>query len=222
MVFYAGFAIAPLTCGLSAGSREQCIVPVAMSDDPSGYYATLDVHPRADLAAIVVAFRRKARVLHPDVPGSGNAEAFMRIKAAYDVVGDVERRAAYDRAAHAAMSVVQALPEVSEPALRWPRPSDLPPAVWAAFGCVLLVSLAMTWLHLRGSPPVSTGPTIRAAAAPGPSTGAPPKPASLPASGPSSHYVSPGLDAVLWRYDAMRNAFVPAWTALPHSARSRH
>ncbi|HEY2890323.1 MAG TPA: DnaJ domain-containing protein [Dongiaceae bacterium] len=65
-----------------------------MSDDPAGHYAALDVHPRSEQAAIAAAFRRKARVLHPDIPGSGNADAFMRIRAAYDVVGDAESRAA--------------------------------------------------------------------------------------------------------------------------------
>ena len=48
---------------------------------------------------ITAAFRRKARVLHPDVPGTGNAEAFMSVKEAYDVLGDAGRRAAYDRSA---------------------------------------------------------------------------------------------------------------------------
>jgi curved DNA-binding protein CbpA len=188
-----------------------------MSDDPSGYYATLDVHPRADLVAITAAFRRKARVLHPDVPGSGDAEAFMRVKAAYDVVGDVERRAAYDRAARAAMAVARTAPDVPEPALRWPRLSDLPAAVWVAFGCVLLVSVAMTLVHIGRSPPIPAGPVIRPAAPPGASSGALPKPASLPAGGPSSHYVSPGPDAVLWRYDASRAAYVPAGHAVAFS-----
>ncbi len=181
-----------------------------MSDDPSGYYAALDVHPRADLAAIGAAFRRKARLLHPDVPGSGDAEAFMRVKAAYDVVGDAERRAAYDRAARAAATVSADAPEVPEAVSRWPRLSDLPPAVWAAFGCVLCLALAMTLVQVNRSPPTPTGPEIRPVAPPGRSTGARPAPASVPATGPSTHYVLPGTDAVLWRHDAARDAYVPA------------
>lgn len=188
-----------------------------MSDDPSGYYATLDVHPRADPATIAAAFRRKARVLHPDVPGSGDAAAFIRVKQAYDVVGDVERRAAYDRAARAAMTVARTASDVPEPALRWPRLSDLPPGVWAALGCVLFLSVAMTLMHVNRSPPTMTGPVIRPAAPPGLSSGVLPKPASLPASGPSSHYVLPGPDAVLWRHDATRDAYVPAGHVAPFS-----
>jgi hypothetical protein len=68
----------------------------------------------------------------------------------------------------------------------------------------------MMLTDLNRSPPASTGPPIRAAAPPGRSAGALPMPASLPISGPSSHYVLPGPDAVLWRNDAVRDAFVPA------------
>ena len=46
-----------------------------MKDDPVGYYATLDVHPAATPEAITAAFRRKARMLHPDVAGTGDAAA---------------------------------------------------------------------------------------------------------------------------------------------------
>ena len=40
-----------------------------MADDPAGYYATLEVDPGAAPEAIAAAYRRKARVLHPDVAG---------------------------------------------------------------------------------------------------------------------------------------------------------
>ena len=72
-----------------------------MTDDPVGYYATLDVDPAATPEAITAAFRRKARMVHPDVPGTGDAAAFIRVKQAYDVLGDAYRRAAYDRSARA-------------------------------------------------------------------------------------------------------------------------
>jgi hypothetical protein len=75
----------------------------------------------------------------------------------------------------------------------------------------------MTLVHIGRSPPIPAGPVIRPAAPPGASSGALPKPASLPAGGPSSHYVSPGPDAVLWRYDASRAAYVPAGHAVAFS-----
>lgn len=188
-----------------------------MSDDPSGHYAALDVHPRAEHAAIAAAFRRKARVLHPDIPGSGNAEAFMRIKAAYDVLGDAQARAAYDRAARAAATVPAAAPDFSEPALRWPRLSDLPPAVWVVLGGVLCFAVAMALAQFNRSPPMTSGPAIRPMAPSGPSHGPPPALATVPLTGPSTDYVLPGNDAVLWRHDAARDAYVPAGRAAAFS-----
>ena len=41
----------------------------------------LEVDPAAAPEAITAAYRRKARVLHPDVPGTGDAAAFIRLKA---------------------------------------------------------------------------------------------------------------------------------------------
>ena len=75
-----------------------------MTDDPAGYYAVLDVDPAATPEAIAAAFRRKARVLHPDVPETGNADAFIAAKLAYDILSDADRRAAYDRAATAPLA----------------------------------------------------------------------------------------------------------------------
>src|ERR1700738_4892629 len=67
--------------------------------DPQGYYARLGLEPVATQASIVAAFRAKARLLHPDVRKTGNAEAFVAVKQAYDVLSTRHRRAAYDREA---------------------------------------------------------------------------------------------------------------------------
>lgn len=181
-----------------------------MSDDPSGHYAALDVHPRAEQAAIAAAFRRKARVLHPDVPGSGDADAFIRVRAAYDVVGDVDSRVAYDRAARVAAAVPAVARDMSEPVLRWPRLSDLPPAVWVVLGGMLCLAVSMALVQFSRSPLTVAGPVIRPTAPPAVSRGPPPASASVPSSGPGTDYVSPGNDAVLWRRDAARDAYVPA------------
>ncbi|GAN77578.1 J domain-containing protein [Acidisphaera rubrifaciens] len=68
--------------------------------DPKGYYATLGVDPDASAALIHAAFRSKAKQLHPDVPVTGNAGAFMRVKEAYEVLSNGLTRNEYDRLAH--------------------------------------------------------------------------------------------------------------------------
>ena len=81
-----------------------------MSDDP---YGVLQVEPHADAEAIHAAYRRLARLYHPDLNTSpGAAEQMRRVNAAYALLSDAARRAAYDaqrflpRARVAAQSVV--------------------------------------------------------------------------------------------------------------------
>jgi hypothetical protein len=62
---------------------------------PQDLYAVLGVAPTASAEAIRRAYRELARRLHPDVdPGGG--DAFRHVSAAYEVLGDARRRAAYD------------------------------------------------------------------------------------------------------------------------------
>ncbi len=70
-----------------------------MDPDPKGFYRLLGVDPAAPAAVIVAAFRRKARLLHPDVPITGDAESFIELKQAYDALSDPIRRLDYDRTA---------------------------------------------------------------------------------------------------------------------------
>ncbi len=58
-------------------------------------YATLGVGPDAAPEDIKRAYRRKAREHHPDA--GGDAERFKELTHAYEVLGDPERRARYDR-----------------------------------------------------------------------------------------------------------------------------
>ncbi len=176
-----------------------------MTDDPAGYYATLEVDPAATPEAIVAAFRRKARLLHPDVPVTGDAAGFMRAKEAYEVLSDAARRAAYDRATSAAVSAPA--PAV-DARMRWPRLADLPIGLWAGLGGVLCLAAVMAVVQSNRPHP---GPRT--------STAQPPGPASVPeprrelvatASGPTTHYVLPaGDDAVLWTHDPGRDAYLP-------------
>ncbi len=62
------------------------------------YYAVLGVAADADQKAVTKAYRKLARELHPDAnPGNAQAEdRFKEVSAAYDVVGDPEKRKEYD------------------------------------------------------------------------------------------------------------------------------
>lgn len=61
------------------------------------YYSVMGVAADADAAAIKQAYRRHARLLHPDVNQAADAHASMaRINEAYEVLSDPQRRTAYD------------------------------------------------------------------------------------------------------------------------------
>ena len=66
------------------------------------YYEVLGVSRNATEEEIKRAFRRLARQYHPDVNKEKGAEArFKEINEAYEVLGDAQKRAAYDRFGHA-------------------------------------------------------------------------------------------------------------------------
>jgi curved DNA-binding protein len=68
--------------------------------DFKDYYATLGVPRDASADDIKKAYRRLARKYHPDVSKEADAEArFKDVSEAHEVLGDPERRAAYDEAA---------------------------------------------------------------------------------------------------------------------------
>lgn len=162
-----------------------------MSADPEGYYARLGLTPQADPAKIAAAFRKAARRLHPDVPGTGDVNAFVALKAAYDVLGDPAQRAQYD----AARIVLTDRTE-----FRTPRPGfgSLPMAAWLSILGVGVVASISAFLRLTASPPTSTPRIALAPPEPQPS----PRPATtvVRLAGPPTHYVAPGNGpAPLWR-----------------------
>ena len=61
------------------------------------YYAVLGVSPDASDKEITKAYRKLARKHHPD-SRDGDEARFKQISAAYDVIGDTDKRTAYDEA----------------------------------------------------------------------------------------------------------------------------
>ncbi|MHB8448440.1 MAG: DnaJ domain-containing protein, partial [Rudaea sp.] len=68
------------------------------------YYEVLSVERSATEAELKTAFRRLAMKYHPDRnPGDKDCEAhFKEAKEAYEILGDPQKRALYDRHGHAA------------------------------------------------------------------------------------------------------------------------
>ena len=75
-------------------------MPDESSASPPDYYARLGVRPSASSEEIRTAYRQKARETHPDrnPDDPRAAERFQKVKAAYQVLRDPERRARYDNA----------------------------------------------------------------------------------------------------------------------------
>src|ERR687893_2718414 len=59
------------------------------------YYAVLGVPETASQKDITKAYRKLARETHPDA-NPGSEERFKEVSAAYDVIGDPEKRKEYD------------------------------------------------------------------------------------------------------------------------------
>ncbi len=59
-------------------------------------YAILEIAPEADEKEIRAAYRRLARKYHPDTGEGSSAEKFRAVQAAYEVLGDADRRRNYD------------------------------------------------------------------------------------------------------------------------------
>ena len=72
--------------------------PIAAAADSSfvDYYEALQLSPNADFETIQRSYRMLAQRYHPDNADTGNEAAFRLLLQAYRVIGDPEKRAAYD------------------------------------------------------------------------------------------------------------------------------
>ena len=189
--------------------------------------------------AITAAWRREARLVHPDVPETGDAAAFLELKQAYDVLIHADRRAAYDRSARQrgarngrrprqgtwagepGRSARRRFPRWPLRRTRHPRLRDLPTAVWAGMAVVLMVGVVEVGLHLTSSPTQDAREPIPATApdvpplAPNEPGSAPYGPAPVRLAGTPNFYIVPTASpAMLWRVDEARHTLVP-WGQLP-------
>jgi molecular chaperone DnaJ len=62
------------------------------------HYKTLKISPTATQAEIKQAYRRLVKIFHPDSHSSkADHEEIVRLNAAYEILGDAQRRQSYDR-----------------------------------------------------------------------------------------------------------------------------
>ncbi len=132
------------------------------SREPKDPYIVLGVARQASGEEIARAYRRAARLSHPDSGSSASAERFRAVSDAYDVLRDPTRRAVYDRSHPPAGppptdaragSVRYAEPGSQHVVLGGPAPYDRP-------AIDLDMSLNGVWrrlLHLSTTPNHRTG-----------------------------------------------------------------
>jgi curved DNA-binding protein CbpA len=108
---------------------------VSQGIDP---YKTLQVDPEAEDEVIVAAYRRLARKYHPDMGGGGEARDRMAaINAAWELIGEPAKRAAFDReravqAAMARRASEAAAPTAAPPPASTTRPPDIVSRDWTS------------------------------------------------------------------------------------------
>jgi curved DNA-binding protein CbpA len=132
-----------------------------MSDADRDPYQVLGLGPGATSADVTRAWRRRARMMHPDSrPGDpAAAEQFRAVSDAYGLLSDPARRAAWDHqhrdlpARHRASPVQQA---AAWPAL-WPLPPAPAATAWPPSGRVHGAALRAGPVHIQPPAPADGG-----------------------------------------------------------------
>ncbi len=117
------------------------------------HYDVLGVSPAAKADAVRRAYLRKARRWHPDRP-SGDPERMRAVNEAWQVLGDLRSRAAYDRTlARRAPAPTSSAPPASTPRPAGsPRPAETPPEPSAATRPPLeMVGFRWRWISLAAT-----------------------------------------------------------------------
>ena len=117
------------------------------------HYDVLGVSPAAKPDAIRRAYLRQARRWHPDRP-SGDPEQMRAVNQAWQVLGDLRSRAAYDRslARSAPRPTGNARPAGASPSASRPRPADVPHESSAASTAPLeMVGFRWRWISLAAT-----------------------------------------------------------------------
>ncbi len=94
-VRHCTFAGSDYTVGLEFQEEAQGESAVR-PEDGTDYYEFLQISPKAEQATIQRVYRFLATRYHPDNPETGDAERFLQLKQAFEVLSDPKRRAAYD------------------------------------------------------------------------------------------------------------------------------
>ncbi|CAB4296151.1 unnamed protein product [Prunus armeniaca] len=84
---------------VSASCTSTVDRPRTRTGSSSSLYEVLGIHTGATCQEIKSAYRKLARVVHPDVATDGqtSADEFMKIHEAYSTLSDAQKRADYDR-----------------------------------------------------------------------------------------------------------------------------
>ncbi|XP_021831219.1 chaperone protein dnaJ 11, chloroplastic-like [Prunus avium] len=84
---------------VSASCTSTVDRPRTRTGSSSSLYEVLGIHTDATSQEIKSAFRKLARVVHPDVATDGqtSADEFMKVHEAYSTLSDAQKRADYDR-----------------------------------------------------------------------------------------------------------------------------
>jgi curved DNA-binding protein CbpA len=123
-----------------------------MESEASDHYRVLQVDARADVEVIQAAYRVLARRFHPD--HSGDDAAMKRLNAAWETLGDADRRKAYDLARSGGAPVAAATTSaptaagstIYSAASSRPAPADhAGPPVGHPFGTVLTYGRYEGW-----------------------------------------------------------------------------